>query len=141
MFLQNINVKNKIYYCHVLKEREAATKMFKGKKGALLAQDIGKKTRTFVPGEPAPGEKRGAPAAGASAAKVARPDTQAIKVTISHRHLCIEVMFMCVQIYQFCIVYLFYEGIIFLFLLLHYHLKTHFSVIGCHCQCQDPGGG
>ncbi|XP_076085970.1 U2 small nuclear ribonucleoprotein A'-like [Mytilus galloprovincialis] len=33
------------------KEREAATKMFKGRKGQERAQDIGKRSKTFVPGE------------------------------------------------------------------------------------------
>lgn len=33
------------------KEREAASKMFKGKKGQERAQDIGKRSKTFVPGE------------------------------------------------------------------------------------------
>ena len=38
-------------------DREAAAKMFKGKKGAALAADIGKRSKTFVPGERLP-EKR-----------------------------------------------------------------------------------
>lgn len=33
------------------KERDAANKMFKGKKGQERAQDIGKRSKTFVPGE------------------------------------------------------------------------------------------
>ncbi|CAD5119189.1 DgyrCDS7826 [Dimorphilus gyrociliatus] len=33
-------------------ERDTATKMFKGKKGQALAEDLGKKSNTFVPGEP-----------------------------------------------------------------------------------------
>ncbi|XP_074642020.1 U2 small nuclear ribonucleoprotein A'-like [Tubulanus polymorphus] len=33
-----------------MKEREAATQMFKGKRGQKLVQDIVKKTKTFVPG-------------------------------------------------------------------------------------------
>lgn len=73
-----------------LREREAAAKMFKGKKGAALAQDIGKKTRTFVPGEPIPGDKRGASSAG-PAAKAARPDTQAIKAAIANAKTLEEV--------------------------------------------------
>lgn len=40
-------------------EREAATKMFKGKKGQALASDIGKRSKTFVPGEKIPEKKTG----------------------------------------------------------------------------------
>ncbi|KAL4235560.1 U2 small nuclear ribonucleoprotein A' [Mactra antiquata] len=39
------------------KERDASHKMFKGKKGQAYAADIGKKSKTFVPGENLP-EKR-----------------------------------------------------------------------------------
>ncbi|XP_071839126.1 U2 small nuclear ribonucleoprotein A'-like isoform X2 [Apostichopus japonicus] len=39
------------------KEREAAAQLFKGKKGAQLAKDIGKRSKTFVPGAEIPGEK------------------------------------------------------------------------------------
>ncbi|XP_034312721.1 U2 small nuclear ribonucleoprotein A'-like [Crassostrea angulata] len=41
------------------KEREAAAKMFKGKKGQALASDIGKRSKTFVPGEKIPEKKTG----------------------------------------------------------------------------------
>ncbi|KAK6188950.1 hypothetical protein SNE40_005021 [Patella caerulea] len=43
-----------------MKERQAAAKLFKGKKGQQLAQDLGKRSKTFVPGEKLP-EKRNAP--------------------------------------------------------------------------------
>ncbi|KAJ8040925.1 U2 small nuclear ribonucleoprotein A' [Holothuria leucospilota] len=39
------------------KEREASAQLFKGKKGQQLAKDLGKKSRTFVPGAEIPGEK------------------------------------------------------------------------------------
>ncbi|XP_046550264.1 U2 small nuclear ribonucleoprotein A'-like [Haliotis rubra] len=44
-----------------LKERELAAKTFKGKKGQQLVSDIGKRSKTFVPGEKLP-EKRAAAA-------------------------------------------------------------------------------
>lgn len=40
------------------KEREAAAKMFKGKKGQALAQEMGKRSKTFVPGEKLPEAKK-----------------------------------------------------------------------------------
>lgn len=52
------------------REREAASQMFKGKRGQQLARDIGKRAKTFVPGAPVPGgpPKPAAPAATAAAA-------------------------------------------------------------------------
>lgn len=35
---------------HIQKERKAAKMLFKGKKGAELATNIGKRSKTFVPG-------------------------------------------------------------------------------------------
>ena len=57
-----------------LQEREAAAKMFKGKKGKQFAAEIGKRAKTFVPGAPV-----GAPAkpAGAAAGAAAGPDASA----------------------------------------------------------------
>ena len=57
-----------------LKEREAAAKMFKGKKGRQFAAEIGKRAKTFVPGAPV-----GAPAKPAGAA--AGPDASAAQAT------------------------------------------------------------
>lgn len=37
---------------HSHQEREAAKKIFKGKKGKEFMKDIGKKTKTFVAGQP-----------------------------------------------------------------------------------------
>ena len=45
--------------------------MFKGKKGQALAADIGKKSKTFVPGERLPEAKKGGPS---------KEDVAAIKV-------------------------------------------------------------
>nr|KAG5690028.1 hypothetical protein BaRGS_013378 [Batillaria attramentaria] len=42
------------------KEREAAARLFKGKKGQQLAAEVGKKSKTFVPGEKLP-DKQAAP--------------------------------------------------------------------------------
>ncbi|XP_028333119.1 U2 small nuclear ribonucleoprotein A' [Gouania willdenowi] len=42
-----------------LKERQEAEKMFKGKRGAQLAKDIAKRTKTFTPGVPTQPEKSG----------------------------------------------------------------------------------
>ena len=59
--------------------------MFKGKKGKQFAAEIGKRTKTFVPGVPVPGgppgpggEKRPGPASVPSGPS--RQDIQAIKV-------------------------------------------------------------
>ncbi|XP_034733540.1 U2 small nuclear ribonucleoprotein A' [Etheostoma cragini] len=41
-----------------LKERQEAEKMFKGKRGAQLAKDIARRTKTFTPGVPAQLEKK-----------------------------------------------------------------------------------
>ncbi|XP_005990198.1 U2 small nuclear ribonucleoprotein A' [Latimeria chalumnae] len=41
-----------------LKERQEAEKMFKGKRGAQLAKDIAKRTKTFTPGAGLPAEKK-----------------------------------------------------------------------------------
>ncbi|XP_050403898.1 U2 small nuclear ribonucleoprotein A' isoform X2 [Patella vulgata] len=43
-----------------MKERQAAAKLFKGKKGQQLVQDLGKRSKSFVPGEKLP-EKRNTP--------------------------------------------------------------------------------
>lgn len=71
-----------------LKEREASAAMFKGKKGQQLAREIGKRTKTFVPGAPV-GDKAAVtavamtPAAAASAAAAARQNIEAIKAAIA----------------------------------------------------------
>ncbi|XP_029000185.1 U2 small nuclear ribonucleoprotein A' [Betta splendens] len=44
-----------------LKERQEAEKMFKGKRGAQLAKDIAKRTKTFTPGAAAQIDKRTGP--------------------------------------------------------------------------------
>ena len=74
-----------------IQEREKAAKLFKGKKGAQLARELGKRNlKTFVPGAGLP-EKKAKPAAAAAgkAAEVERtngevaqprPDVEAIKV-------------------------------------------------------------
>ncbi|KAK3091945.1 hypothetical protein FSP39_023896 [Pinctada imbricata] len=41
------------------KEREAAGKLFRGKKGTALAADIGKRSKTFTPGEKLPDKPSG----------------------------------------------------------------------------------
>lgn len=75
-----------------LREREAAAKMFKGKKGKQFAAEIGKRTKTFVPGAPVPGataaaaagpggEKRPGPPMAPSGPN--RQDIQAIKEAIA----------------------------------------------------------
>lgn len=43
-----------------LREREEASKMFKGKKGKELEKEIGVKSKRFTPGEPAPGQQAAA---------------------------------------------------------------------------------
>ncbi|XP_033108611.1 U2 small nuclear ribonucleoprotein A'-like [Anneissia japonica] len=54
------------------KEREAASLMFKGKKGQTLAKDLGKRSKTFVPGAALPTEKSSGPSpADINAIKVA----------------------------------------------------------------------
>ena len=59
-------------------EREAAAKSFKGKKGQQLAQDIGKKSKTFVPGENLPVKRPAAPTG------PSKEDIESIKV---HFHI------------------------------------------------------
>lgn len=49
--------------------------MFKGKKGQQLAAEVGKKSKTFVPGEDLP-EKRATPSG------PSKEDIEAIKVTL-----------------------------------------------------------
>lgn len=43
-----------------LKEREQAAKLFKGKKGQQLASEVGKRSKTFVPGEKLPDKQTAA---------------------------------------------------------------------------------
>ncbi|XP_069567561.1 U2 small nuclear ribonucleoprotein A' [Brachyistius frenatus] len=66
-----------------LKERQEAEKMFKGKRGAQLAKDIAKRTKTFTPGVPAQPEKK---KAGPSQA-----DVEAIKNAIANASSLAEV--------------------------------------------------
>ncbi|XP_072321731.1 U2 small nuclear ribonucleoprotein A' [Eucyclogobius newberryi] len=66
-----------------LKERQEAEKMFKGKRGAQLAKDIGKRTKTFTPGVGAqPDKKRTGPSAA---------DVEAIKKAIANASSLAEV--------------------------------------------------
>jgi len=62
-----------------LKERETAKRMFKGEKGAALAAELGKKSKTFTPG---------APVSGAGAKPAPSPqvkqDMEAIKLAIAN---------------------------------------------------------
>jgi hypothetical protein len=58
------------------KEREQATRLFKGKKGQQLAAKVGKKSKTFTPGE-ALFEKQAAPGG------PSKEDIEAIKVDFS----------------------------------------------------------
>lgn len=54
-------------------ERDAAARMFKGKKGQQLVAEVGKKSKTFVPGEKLP-DKQAAPSG------PSKEDIDAIKV-------------------------------------------------------------
>ncbi|KAG7466775.1 U2 small nuclear ribonucleoprotein A [Solea senegalensis] len=66
-----------------LKERQEAEKMFKGKRGAQLAKDIAKRTKTFTPGAAAQLEKK---KAGPSQA-----DVEAVKMAIANASSLAEV--------------------------------------------------
>uniref|UniRef100_A0A3B3ZXT5 U2A'/phosphoprotein 32 family A C-terminal domain-containing protein n=1 Tax=Periophthalmus magnuspinnatus TaxID=409849 RepID=A0A3B3ZXT5_9GOBI len=66
-----------------LKERQEAEKMFKGKRGAQLAKDIGKRTKTFTPGVGAQLDKK---RTGPSPA-----DVEAIKKAIANASSLAEV--------------------------------------------------
>ncbi|KAL6112660.1 snrpa1 [Pungitius sinensis] len=66
-----------------LKERQEAEKMFKGKRGAQLAKDIAKRTKTFTPGAAAQLEKK---RTGPSQA-----DVEAIKIAIANASSLAEV--------------------------------------------------
>ncbi|PVD23776.1 hypothetical protein C0Q70_17050 [Pomacea canaliculata] len=67
-----------------LKEREAAARLFKGKKGQQLAAEVGKKSKTFVPGEDLP-EKRATPSG------PSKEDIEAIKQAIARASTLEEV--------------------------------------------------
>ena len=60
-------------------EREASSRLFKGKEGEQLVHEIGKRTKTFVPGAPVGERAAGAAAPAASAS--AKQNIDAIKVT------------------------------------------------------------
>lgn len=64
------------------KEREMAAKLFKGKKGQQLAQDIGKRSKTFVPGEKLPEKRPTGPS---------KEDVAAIKAAIANAKTLEEV--------------------------------------------------
>ncbi|KAH3694555.1 U2 small nuclear ribonucleoprotein A'-like [Dreissena polymorpha] len=64
------------------KERDASHKMFKGKKGQALAADIGKKSKTFVPGEGLPEKRMEGPS---------KEDIAAIKTAIANAKTLEEV--------------------------------------------------
>ncbi|ELK24183.1 U2 small nuclear ribonucleoprotein A' [Myotis davidii] len=66
-----------------LKERQEAEKMFKGKRGAQLAKDIARRSKTFNPGAGLPAEKKkGGPSPG---------DVEAIKNAIANASTLAEV--------------------------------------------------
>uniref|UniRef100_A0A671L0P7 U2 small nuclear ribonucleoprotein A'-like n=1 Tax=Sinocyclocheilus anshuiensis TaxID=1608454 RepID=A0A671L0P7_9TELE len=65
-----------------LKERQEAEKMFKGKRGAQLAKDIAKQTKTFTPGAALQTEKKTGPSAA---------DVEAIKNAIANATSLAEV--------------------------------------------------
>ncbi|XP_050969557.1 U2 small nuclear ribonucleoprotein A' [Labeo rohita] len=65
-----------------LKERQEAEKMFKGKRGAQLAKDIAKRTKTFTPGAALQTEKKTGPSAA---------DVEAIKNAIANATSLAEV--------------------------------------------------
>ncbi|KAF1520938.1 UNVERIFIED_CONTAM: U2 small nuclear ribonucleoprotein A', partial [Eudyptes pachyrhynchus] len=66
-----------------LKERQEAEKMFKGKRGAQLAKDIARRTKTFSPGAGLPTDKKKAgPSPG---------DVEAIKTAIANATTLAEV--------------------------------------------------
>ncbi|XP_030232593.1 U2 small nuclear ribonucleoprotein A' [Gadus morhua] len=65
-----------------LKERQEAEKMFKGKRGAQLAKDIAKRTRTFTPGAAVQTEKKAGPS---------QADVEAIKNAIANASSLAEV--------------------------------------------------
>ncbi|XP_029954332.1 U2 small nuclear ribonucleoprotein A' [Salarias fasciatus] len=65
-----------------LKERQEAEKMFKGKRGAQLAKDIARRTKTFTPGVPAQPEKKTGPS---------QADVEAIKNAIANASSLAEV--------------------------------------------------
>ncbi|XP_052006525.1 U2 small nuclear ribonucleoprotein A'-like [Xyrauchen texanus] len=80
---------NKLPQIHVLdfqkvklKERQEAEKMFKGKRGAQLAKDIAKRTKTFTPGSGLQPEKNMGPSAA---------DIEAIKNAIANATSLAEV--------------------------------------------------
>jgi U2 small nuclear ribonucleoprotein A' len=68
-----------------LQERDAAAKLFKGKKGLQFAREIGKRTKTFVPGAPIGDKPPSVPAqaAGSSTAASAKQNIEAIKAAIA----------------------------------------------------------
>ena len=66
---------------HVFQDREAAAKMFKGKKGQALAADLGKRSKTFVPGEKLPEKRHEGPT---------KEDVAAIKVKFLHNFIFIS---------------------------------------------------
>ena len=61
-------------------EREASSRLFKGKEGEQLVHEIGKRTKTFVPGAPV-GERAAGNAAPAASAS-AKQNIDAIKVRL-----------------------------------------------------------
>lgn len=65
------------------KERETAAGLFKGKRGAALARDIGKRTKTFVPGAPVPAAAGAASAGDSAKGAPPRPDVEAIRSAIA----------------------------------------------------------
>jgi len=60
------------------KERETAKRMFKGEKGAALAAELGKKSKTFTPGAPVGGAAKPAPS------PQVKQDMEAIKLAIAN---------------------------------------------------------
>lgn len=74
-----------------LKQREAAAQMFKGKKGQALAREMGKRSRTFVPGAQLPEKKQTAATSNANPSGPPKPDIEAIKKAIANAKTLEEV--------------------------------------------------
>lgn len=66
-----------------LTEREEAKRMFKGKKGQQLSKDLGKRSKTFVPGQPIAGR--------AASAGPSKEDIDAIRTAIANAQTLEEV--------------------------------------------------
>jgi len=81
-----------------MQEREAASQLFKGKKGVQLARDIGKRAKTFTPGAPVGNQASAteAPAAAAASSANAKQNIEAIKVTFYEDKITLFISNTCV---------------------------------------------